>query len=272
LLFQNVKEPVVTGLRLQNYSRFHHIPIPALKHFRTAGNIDLTILSCSVFYSKKQTEMNENNYIEEYRKLFNMDKEKAVYEETLSMLQRATKAHEVAEAVAKLFDVSSINSELVVKGSFIEILIGIAANLRKGSSVNNLREHINSVIARDKWKVRERESRESRPFKINGDTITVNFSVTFDRDKFALLQDIIHQMDMTLSRVTVSHFDGNPETATPVYQLQGASVSVAAALRKIHDNIGADALFDIRYTSGAYGFERTHLTLSQTIQLAENEY
>lgn len=216
--------------------------------------------------------MNENNYTEEYRKLFNMDKEKAVYEDTLSMLQRATKAHEVAETVAKLFDVSSINSDRVVTKDFIQILIGVADKLQKGSSVNNLRGHINSVIARDKWKVREKESRESKPFKINGDTITVNFSVTFDRYKFALLQDIIHQMDMALSRVTVSHFDGTPETATPVYQLQGAPVSVAAALRKIHDNIGADALIDIRYTSGTYGFERTHLTLPQTIQLAENEY
>lgn len=79
-------------------------------------------------------------------------------------------------------------------------------------------------------------------------------------------------MDMALSRVTVNHFDGHPDTATPTYQLQGASPSVAAALRKIRDCLGADSLTGIYYASETYGFERSHLTLSQTIQLAENEY
>lgn len=216
--------------------------------------------------------MDEKDRIEKYRELFDMTKESQLFEDTLSLLQRATKAREVAEVVARLFDVGSINSDRVVTKEFIGILLGVATHLRKGSSVNNIREHINDIIARDHWKIREKESRESRPFKITDDSITVNFSVTFDRDKFALLQDIVHQMDMVLSRVTVSHFDGHPDTAIPVYQLQGASPSVAAALRKIHDRLGADSLTDIHYASDGYGFERSHLTLSQTIQLAENGY
>ena len=201
-----------------------------------------------------------------------MTKESRLFEDTLSLLQRATKAREVAEVVGKLFGVGSVNSDRVVTKEFICILLGVATRLEKGGSVNNIREHINSVIARDRWKQHEKESRERKPFKINEDTITVNFSVTFDRYKFALMQDIIHQMDMALSRVTVSHFDGHPDTAIPVYQLQGASPSVAAALRKIRDSLGADSLTDICYASETYGFERSHLTLSQTIQLAENEY
>jgi len=216
--------------------------------------------------------MDEKDRIEKYRELFDMSRESQLFEDTLSLLQRATKAREVAEAVAKLFDVGGINSDRVVTKEFINILLGVAPRLQKGSSVNNIREHINSVIARDRWKAREKESRESRPFKISGDTITVNFSVTFDRDKFALLQDIIHQMDMTLSRVTVSHFDGRPDTSAPVCQLQGASPAVAAALRQIRDRLGADFLTDIHYASESYGFERGHLTLTQTIRLAENEY
>lgn len=216
--------------------------------------------------------MDEKDRIETYRELFDMTKESQLFEDTLSLLQRATKAREVAEVVARLFDVGSVNSDRVVTKEFINILLGVATHLRKGSSVNNIREHINGIIARDRWKAREKESRESKPFKINEDTITVNFSVTFDRDKFALLQDIIHQMDMTLSRVTVSHFDGHPDTAIPVYQLHGASPSVAAALRRIQDSLGADSLTDIYYVSERYGFERGHLTLSQTIQLAENDY
>lgn len=216
--------------------------------------------------------MDEKECIEKYRELFEMTKESQLFEDTLSLLQRATKAREVAEVVGKLFDVGSVNSERVVTKEFINILLGVATHLQRGSSVNNIREHINSIIVRDRWKAREKESRESKPFKINEDTITVNFSVTFDRDKFALLQDIIHQMDMVLSRVTVSHFDGHPDTAIPVYQLQGASPSIAAALRQIRDSLGTDSLTDIYYASESYGFERGHLTLLQTIQLAENEY
>lgn len=236
------------------------------------GVIVLAIQSCSVFRTLKHTEMNEKEHIEKYRELFDMTKESQLFEDTLSLLQRATKAREVAEAVGKLFDVGSINSDRVVTKEFINILLGVATRLEKGSSVNNLREHINSVIARDRWRIREKEGRESKPFKINGNTITVNLSMTFDRDKLALMQDIIHQMDMALSRVTVNRFEGHSDTATPTYQLQGASLSVAAALRKIRDCLGADSLTDIYYASETYGFERSHLTLSQTIQLAENEY
>lgn len=174
-----------------------------------------------------------------------MAKESRLFEGTLSLLQRATKAREVAEVVAWLFGVGSVNSDRVVTKEFISILLGVATHLQKGSSVNNLREHINSIIARDRWKAREKESRESKPFKINENTITVNFSVTFDRDKFALMQEIIHQMDMVLSWVTVSHFDGHPDTAFPVYQLQGASSFVAAALRQICDSLGTDSLTDM---------------------------
>lgn len=216
--------------------------------------------------------MNEKDRIAKYRELFDMAKESRIFEDTLSLLQRATKARDVAEVVARLSDVGGISSDRVVTKEFIGILLGVAANLRKGSSLNNIREHINSVIARDRWKMRERESRERRPFRIDGDTITVSFSVTFDRDRFALLQDIIRQMDMTLSRVTVSRFDGHSDTAIQVYQLQGASPSVAAALRQIRDRLGADSLTDIHYASEGCGFGRTHLTLPQAIQLAENGY
>ncbi|MDE5678730.1 hypothetical protein [Phocaeicola sp.] len=216
--------------------------------------------------------MNENDRIERYRALFDMTKDNLLFEDTLSLLQRATKAREVAEVVARLFDVGSINSDRVVTKEFIGILIGVASHLQKGGSVNNIREHINSIIARDRWKAREKEGRESKPFKINEDTISINFTVTLDREKFALLQDIIHQMDMVLSRVTVSHFDGRPDTVLPVYQLQGVSPSVAVALRKIYDKFGADSLTDIHYASESSGFDRGHLTLLQTIQLAENEY
>lgn len=215
--------------------------------------------------------MEEKTNIEAYRNLFDLPRESQLFEETLSLLQRATSAREVAEVVAKLFDVGSINSDRVVTKDFINILTGVAVQLKKGNSVNNIREHINTIITRDRWKTREKESRQSQTLKFSGDTVTINIPITFDRDKFALMQDIIHQLDLVLSRVDISHFDGNPDTATPVCQLQGTASAVAAALRQISVRLGTDSLADIRYISDANGFEREHLTLQQTIQLAENE-
>lgn len=215
--------------------------------------------------------MEEKTNIEAYRNLFDLPRESQLFEETLSLLQRATSAREVAEVVAKLFDVGSINSDRVVTKDFINILTGVAVQLKKGNSVNNIREHINTIITRDRWKTREKESRQNQTLKFNGDTVTINIPITFDRDKFALMQDIIHQLDLVLSRVDISHFDGNPDTATPVCQLQGTASAVAAALRQISVRLGTDSLADIRYISDANGFEREHLTLQQTIQLAENE-
>ena len=71
-----------------------------------------------------------------YHGYFNPATEEKLFEETLSGLERATKARDVAEEVSKLFEVSSIHSDLVVTKAFIEILIGIAANLRTGNSIN----------------------------------------------------------------------------------------------------------------------------------------
>lgn len=215
--------------------------------------------------------MEEKTNIEAYRNLFDLPRESQLFEETLSLLQRATSAREVAEVVAKLFDVGSINSDRVVTKDFINILTGVAVQLKKGNSVNNIREHINTVIKRDRWRTREKESRQNQTLKFSGDTVTINIPITFDRDKFALMQDIIHQLDLVLSRVDISHFDGNPDTATPVCQLQGTASAVTAALRQISVRLGTDSLADIRYISDANGFEREHLTLQQTIQLAENE-
>lgn len=215
--------------------------------------------------------MEEKTNIEAYRNLFDLPRESQLFEETLSLLQRATSAREVAEVVAKLYGVGSINSDRVVTKDFINILTGVAVQLKKGNSVNNIREHINTIITRDRWKTREKESRQNQTLKFSGDTVTINIPITFDRDKFALMQDIIHQLDLVLSRVDISHFDGNPDTATPVCQLQGTASAVAAALRQISVRLGTDSLADIRYISDANGFEREHLTLQQTIQLAENE-
>lgn len=219
----------------------------------------------------QQEELKEKDSLEKYRNLFDMATERQVFEETLSLLRRATKAREVAEAVGRLAGVGGISSERVVTGDFINILRGVATGLEKGGSVNNLREQINNVIARDRWKAREKERRETRPFIISGDKITVNFSVTLDSDNFALLQDIARQFNLALEKITVTHFDGHPDTAAPLFQVRGTPRQVSAVLYAVRERLGDSALSDIRYISVAQRFERAHLTLLQALRLAENE-
>ena len=116
----------------------------------------------------------------------------------------------------------------------------------------------------------DKESRQTPQCKISQNTITINFSLTVDKDKLGLLQDIIHQMDMALSVVNVSHFDGDPLTAHTIYQISGVPSCVAIVLHRIYDEIGAESIIDIRYISEVDCFERDNLTLLQSIQLLDH--
>lgn len=211
--------------------------------------------------------MSEKNWEEKYRGYFDMQTEKTLFEETLSTLQRATEAREVAEVVARLFGVSRIHSGHVVTKKFIEILIGVATNLESGRSINNVREHINKMIIYEKWKQREKERSQDSTCIVNDKTVTINVPFTFDREHFELLQRIIRQMDMELSRVMFKHFDGNPDTEHETCQLRDTPDRILSLLCRIREEVGEDALSDIRYSSPDDGFERDHLTLSQAIQL-----
>lgn len=117
----------------------------------------------------------------------------------------------------------------------------------------------------------EKESMQTLQCKSSENTITISFTlnIDIDKDKFSLLQDIIHQMDMALSIVNVNHFDGNPNTAHPTHQISGTPSCIAAALHRIHDEVGSESLADIQYMSEADSFERDNLTLFQTIQLVD---
>lgn len=216
--------------------------------------------------------MSEKKWEEEYCGYFNMQTEKTLFEETLSILQRATKAREVAEVVARLFGVSRIHSDHVVTKEFIEILIGVATNLKSGRSVNNVREHINKMIIRDKWRQREKELCQDSTCIVNDKFITINVPFTFDREQFELLQRIIHQMDMELSRVMFKHFDGNPDTEHDTCQISDTPDRILSLLCRIREEVGEDALSDIRYSAPSDGFEREHLTLQQTIQMVDKAW
>lgn len=113
-------------------------------------------------------------------------------------------------------------------------------------------------------------SSPARVVKTSPNTITISLSFTVEKDKFHILQDIFQQMNMALSVVNVSHFDGNPLTACPVYQISGTPSCIADTLHRIHEKVGAESLTDIRYLSEVDSFERDNLTLIQTIQLLDH--
>lgn len=213
--------------------------------------------------------MSETDYKKEYARYFQLEEERPLLEETYMALQRATRAREVAEIVSKLYGVSGINSLLVVTTEFIQVLKGIAVNFHRGDSINNVRDQIHKAIVRDKWEEREKESRKNPLYKVSDKTITVNISFTFDKDKFEIIQQLVHQTEMVLSQVMYKHFDGMSDQDGNGYQLSGTPDRVSALLGRIAGEVGVDALTDISYCSPANGFERDHLSLLQTIQLAD---
>ena len=215
--------------------------------------------------------MSETDYKKEYARYFQLEQEKPLLEETYMALQHATRAREVAEIVSKLYGVSGINSSLVVTTESIQVLKGIAVNFHRGDSINNVRDQIHQAIARDKWEEREKERRKNPLYKVGDKTITVNISFTFDQDKFEIIQQLVHQAEMVLSRVMFKHFDGMSGQDGDGYQLSGTPGRVSALLGRIRDEVGEDVLSDISYCSPANGFERDHLTLSQTLQLVDYE-
>lgn len=213
--------------------------------------------------------MSDMDYRKEYAKYFRLEEEKSLLEETYKALQCATRAREVANIVSRLYGVSGINSALVVTTEFILILKGIAVNFHKGDSINNVRDQIHQAIANDKWEKREKEHRLNPLYKVNEKTITVNVSFTFDKDKFELIQQLVHQADAVLSQVMFKHFDGNPDTEHDTCQLRDTPDRILSLLCRIREEAGDDVLTDICYSSPSDGFERDHLTLSQAIQLAD---
>lgn len=215
--------------------------------------------------------MSDMDYRKEYAKYFRLEEEKPLLEETYKALQCATRAREVANIVSRLYGVSGINSALVVTTEFIQVLKGISVNFHKGDSINNVRDQIHQAIDRDKWEEREKERHKNPLYKVNEKTITVNVSFTFDKDKFELIQQLVHQADAVLSQVMYKQFEGTSGQVGKSYQLSGAPNRISALLCRIRKEVGTEALTDICYSSPANGFERDHLTLSQTIQLVDYE-
>ena len=238
--------------------------------------------------------MTKEEALLEYQQYFNMDNEneRRLFEETTNRLKRVTRASDIAAAVGMLYGVSGINCNVVKSGAFILPLITIAENLKGGTSINNVRDHIKNVIARNEWEKRdrqeaERREQEGRRFRIEGKTVTVNCAISFDRDKFELFKTIVSQLNATLSEVDIlctadavyladiAFPSDGFTTANPKYQyfqIDGNAASVAEVLHRVHDEIGASYISDISYqTHDAMGIEHSRLTLTQAIQLADDE-
>lgn len=236
--------------------------------------------------------MTTEKALSHYEKYFDManDEERRLCHDTIGQLERATRASDVAAVVGKLYGVSGINISVVKSGLFIDTLVTLAANVKSGRSINNVRDHIKNVIFRDKWESREREERErreqaSKRFSIRGNTITINCAISFDMAKFELFKSIIHQLDATLSEVEINCIDGSagmggmygwiyeniPVVPRKYFQIAGSAAAIAGVLHFVHDEWGASSLEDISYESDAVGYRQYDLTLVQAMQLADNE-
>ena len=152
--------------------------------------------------------MNKASALLHYQSYFNLNEEleRNLYSDTIVQLERTTRASEVATIVGRLYDVNRINSSVVKSRPFIETIITIAENMKKGNSINNVRDHIKKVIGLNEWERHEEQERRQhrgRPFRICGDTVVINCAITIRREDLMLLKSVIHQFDSALEKVDI---------------------------------------------------------------------
>ena len=68
-------------------------------------------------------------------------------QEYVRLIGECTTAHELAEVVGIMLDEPHIRKDTVVKAAFIEVLLPFATQLTSGGKVDNVRQHINNMLA-----------------------------------------------------------------------------------------------------------------------------
>lgn len=67
--------------------------------------------------------------------------------EYVRLIGSCTTAHELAEVVGIMLDEPHIRKDTVVKAAFIEVILPFASQVTSGAKVDNVRQHINNVLA-----------------------------------------------------------------------------------------------------------------------------
>lgn len=105
-------------------------------------------------------------------------------------------------------------------------------------------------------------------------TVQVSFSLNINLNgekAVSLFKTLQRKFRLTFEKLQSSHFDGAGSTETTLCQFCGSPADIAAALRCICEAWGEDAAEAIRYASKNTHFERSRLTLSDALKIAEDE-
>ena len=105
-------------------------------------------------------------------------------------------------------------------------------------------------------------------------TIEIHFNATIILNGEVLARfctKLTQRLPIAFRKFLQRHFDGEGDVSLTIYQLSGAPSDIAEALRLLRQELGDEALVDVRYHSIKNHFERNHLTLLSAEQIADNE-
>lgn len=105
-------------------------------------------------------------------------------------------------------------------------------------------------------------------------TIQINFTLKVNLNgklAISLFKTLRHKFHLAFEQRQSNHFDGESHIGASVCQFSGSPSAIAAALWCIGEMWGDDATETIRYASKNTHFERSRLTLSDALKIAEDE-
>ena len=105
-------------------------------------------------------------------------------------------------------------------------------------------------------------------------TIQINFSLHVNlngEQAVSLFKTLQRKFHLTIKKIQPNRFDGGSPAEAVAFRFSGSPSAIAEALRAIRSTWNDDAVDAIRYVSANLHFERGMLTLSDALQIAEDE-
>lgn len=205
----------------------------------------------------------------DFEKLFDMTRDKDVYDDCIRILGQITEANQIVAAIKCLYVVDRILPETIVSKGFIEALLERAPLLQgqKGTGIDNLRVY----IRKDKleWENNKKEHVRMRARFLANPSAYASFRMPEDEEELAHIKFFMTKCGIELIYHGDIGFDGISHRNARLYQFNASPDFIAEVFQKVLSEFGADAITDITYRSDV--FDKNDLTLKQAINYASYE-
>lgn len=213
--------------------------------------------------------MDPKNYFES---LFDMEKDKAVFDACVESLRKMQKAEDVIPAVEILYVIDQITDKTIVKGIFIDTMLKYAPQFKakeRGKSIDAVRYHINKVVSA--FKKNKQDYKRRKIDELTSTKSTWSFDEPKDKEKLQCIMLMFKVMGLDLKKETSKGFDGSSTGDIRFYRFSATAKEALSVLTQIKNELGEDCLSGFSYTSDINEVELDELTLVQAIKIAEDE-